>query len=730
MANELARALAQSDQSTGGRQGFRAGSGAGYQAARIKGDVAETGLSEAMSRFVKAGSDAYGAYDAKREAEADARSDEIIRKLTPEQRREATENGTLLYMHDSLAMERLNYKSGRNAAYEVDSEVQQEIQKGSFRSRKELDEWRQTRLEQKSKNYAEMAGLNPDDTNYQTGFNSDITRRNAAVYDLHSQFLSKNLETQAVLEVRADLQPMLDDPKVLGNPGSADYFANYINNNLQTGLLPSDAHAVKAVQLLATQAVEKDGGVQLLDNLGDKTINVYGGQRKIRDLIEPTVYEGLKVKAQDAAYTRNSKRTEDMQLGIANALHRDDPAEGWQELNALEHKNDWIQTGTQMTPVRSALINAKAQLIGMVAQKSKQAAIQLEKNAQTDNRLAVIDDAYTRRGAGESVAVSPQFLPSNENTGKFTEADMATYAAKKINQIDSMDAPEATKTALKAKLLRSDYDNGPFQAAFKTLTTDAAREWQAALLSPEPVTDMPRLKQLQAAYQNDPSTLAQLYPEQAGLMENLRYAAESGLDPQVLIDAQKSKKGLSKDEQTYREQQWSSVKNDSTYKELKYLPNTFETQARQVYDASILRTGDSDSAARDVSEYLSKNAVTFKDKSDDSFHGMISKKDLMTDPNDVKSWETGKAIIDDTMKYLSTQPEWSGGGLSVQSSNGVLWITSPLGKRYRISKEAMGNLARDRAAVAEQARFDTNVQSAERTEKVRQDYITGGRGPL
>lgn len=735
MANELAQALAQSTQTTGGREGFRAGSGTGYQAARIRPEQTDNSLGDALRNFVRSGADAFGAYENKRQAEADARSNEIIRKLTPEQRREAIGNGTLLYMDDPDAMQQLRYKSGRNAAYEVDSEVQQEIQKGSFRTRQELEEYRQTRLEQKSQNYAQMAGINPDDKDYQSGFNSDINRRSAAVYDLHSQYLSKNLETQAVLETRADLQPILDDPKQLGNPSSADFFANYFNNGLKSGIFPSDAHAVKGVQLLASEAVNKEGGVQLLDSLGDKTINVYGGQRKIKDLIDPTVYEGLKVQAQNAAYTRDSKRTENVTLGIANAIHDADPASGWAKLNKLEQDNDWIQTGTQMTPIRQALINGKAQLISAVAQNSKAQAIQLQKNAQADNRQAVIDDAFTRRMAGQNVSVDPKFLPTNENTGeKFTDADMATYAAKKLNQIDAMEVPASKKAELKAALLRADYDKGPFQAAFKTLLTDASREWQGALLSPEPVTDTPRLKELQASYQQDPATIAQLFPEQAGLVEKLRYAAESGIEPQVLIDAEKSNKGISKDEQAARNLQWSSVKNDSRFKELKYLPNQFETQARQVYDAATLRTGDSTEAAKAVSDYMSHTAVSFVESngsfSSDGFHGMVSKRDLMTDVNDVNSWQTGKTIIDDTMSYLKTLPEWSEGSLSVESSNGNLWITNPLGKRYRISKEAMGNLARDRAAQADQARFDSNVKDAQKAQKTRRDYITGGRGPL
>lgn len=730
MANEIAQALGQSAQTTGGRQGFRAGSGTGYQAARIAKPVIDNSLGDTMRNFIKAGGDTFASYEQNRKSQADERSNEIIRKLTPEQRRQAIGEGTLLYADDPDAMQQLRLKSGRNAAYEVDNEVQTEIQKGSFRSRQELDEWRQTRMEQKSKNYAEMAGIDPNDSMYQQGFNADITKRNAAVYDLHSQYLSKNLETQAVLETQADLQPMLDDPKILGNPASADHFASYFNNNLKTGVFPSDGHAVQALQRVASAAVEKDGGTTLLDNLGDKTLNVYGGQRKVSDLLGPEMMDNLKMKAATSTYTRNSKRNEEFELGLANAVHQADPAAGWQALNKLEQGNDWLQTGEQMTPQRQKLIDAKKQMIAKVSQESQAGLVKLQQAAQADNRQAVIEDAYTRRMNQENVSVSPKFLPVNANTGEFKESDMATYAASKLNQINSMSIPEESKSAMKAALLRADYDKGPFQENFKSLLTDASREWQGALLNPEPTEDMPRLKELQAAYQQDPSTIAQLFPDQAGLLEKLRYSAESGIDPQILIDAEKSKKGLSKDESKYRDEQWSSVKNDGGYKELKFIPGQFEGQARQVFDAVTLRSGDSNEAARAVSEYLQKTAVSFTESTgwtgSDSFHGMVSKRDLMTDVNDVTSWETGKSIIDETMQNLKKDADWGAGGLTVTATQGNIIIQSLTGRRLRLSKDALGNLARDRAAQQKQAAFDKNVKSAQKDQELHDRYILGG----
>ncbi|KPA96902.1 hypothetical protein [Pseudomonas asplenii] len=729
--NSIEQALTQAQQTTAKRKGFTAQGGGNFQAQRQMNTYESNGFAQGMASFVKNAGAAYGAFQDERQKTADERSNEIIRKLSPEQRRAAIADGTLLYKDDPDAMDQLRLKSGRNAAYQVDSEIQQEIQKGTFRTRQQLDEYRQTRMDMVSKSYAEDAGIDPNDTLYQKGFNADITQRNAAVYDLHGQWLSKNFEAQSVVETRADTQPMLDDPKVMKNPQSAQWFSNYFNTGLQSGLFPSDRHAIQAVQQVASEAVNKEGGTTLLDNLGDQTLNVYGGQHKVKDLLGPEVYENLRVKAMGAAYTRDSKRNETFQLGITNAINQVDPAAGWQLLNKLEQSNDWVQAGPEMTPQRQMLIDAKSQLAHKVAQASQQGLVKLQQAAQADNRQLVIDDAYTRRMNGENVSVDPNFLPVNANTGdKFKSSDMATYASKKLGQIDSLQIPDEQKDAMKASLLRADYDKGPFQAAFGTLITDASREWQGALINPEPAGDMPRLKELQRAYQADPATISQLFPDQAGLLEKLRYSAESGIDPQVLIDAEKSKKGLSQDEQKYRNEQWAAIKNDSNAKELKFLPGQFENQARAVFDAVTLRSGDSNEASRAVSDYLKKTTVSFVEdngwSSADSFHGMISKRDLMVDPNDVSSWEAGKAQLDEAMQTLRKDPEWGAGGMTIESKAGAIYISNMVGKRMRISREAMQRAAQDKAAAAKQKHFDEGVKSAERINELHERWILGG----
>lgn len=691
----------------------------------------DNGLASAMKNFVGTATDAYKQYDQTMKSRAEERSNEIIRKLTPEQRRQAIQDGTLLYKDDPYAMTALRQKTGRNAAYEVDSEIQGKIQAGHFRTREDMDAYRQQRLADRAKSYAEQAGIDPEDTDYKRGFDTDITSRNAALFDQQNQFLSKNLEAQASIEARNDLTPLMSDPNFLGSRDGAVVVSGYINNGLSSGEIPSDREAINAVTMLVNDSVVRDGGAAMLRNLKDMKINVLGGATTVENLLGPEVYQDLLTKADTETYNRNAKRSEDLDLGIGNALAQTDVAKGWQLLNELEHKNDWVQTGEQMTPQRQKLINAKSQLQAALKQQSATGLAALEKRAQADNRQLGIDQAFEARMRGDNISVDPKFLPVDENTGEYKESDMATYAAAKLVQIDRMDIPDAEKDAKKLAYLKADYKGGAFQAAFQTLTQDAAQEWKAAVIQGKP-DNLKRLYELQRAYNTNPAILAQLYPESAGLMETLKWMGSNGIDPQVMIDSERNKP-KTQEETRYRDEQWASIKNDSsTADTLKYLPGQFETMARSVFDAMSNNTGDSSAASQAVTEFLQKSTVTFTEKSgtygfrNTSFHGMVSKADLQVDPENVDSWQAGQAIVEEAIQGLSKDSIWGMSGISVQARDGNIIIQNMTGARMEIPRENFQKLGQERARAAAAQAEQEKIESVKRTQQQYDRYMRGG----
>jgi len=705
-----------------------------FRAATQRGTVGNNGFADSMANFVKAGTSAYGNYQDKQQKAADERSNEIIRKLSPEQRREAIANGTLLYQDDPDAMNMLRQKTGRSAAYDVEDEINTKIQNGEFddKDRKWVEEYRRTRLTSASKHYAESAGIDENDPEYQAGYNSDIVQRDMGIFDAHAQRRSKWFQAQAAVNTRGDLAPLLDDPNVMNTPEGGGVIAGYFNNGMSTGQFPSDRQALDSLTMLIKEAKAKPGGANLLRSLGEQELNVLGGARKVKDLMDPDVYHASIVEAEANEYKNNAERNRTFELNITTAINQDDPATGWQQIQKIREANNWVQQGGELTPQKQALINAEQQLIAKVRQRSTEQAAGIVKASQQDNRVQIIKAQIQARTEGKNVTIDPKMQEVTSETGEFKESDLATAASQMLDDLDRSSLPDAKKDEMKAAWLRADTANGPFVARTKALITDAQREWEIAVRNGEP-GDFTRIQELQRAYAADPSTVGAVFPDQADFLEQIKDLADSGVNPQVLIDAQRSKKGISPDEQKLRNEKWAEIMNDTSNKDLSAIPGPLQRIARSLFDGYNERTGNPDLAKSKLTDWLQKNTVAFSEPSDDSaYRGRLAKKDLMADPNDVNSWESGKAIVEDTVKGLSENPAWTDTGITVESSStGDITITSINGKRIRITKQSLELIHQARLSAAREAKFAEEVKATKRGQQMYNEVIRGGiKGPL
>lgn len=700
----------------------------GFRASVQQAPQRDNSWAEGMAKFAKGAQDVYGTYEQRQKDLAEERSNEIIRKLSPEQRREARANGTLLYQDDKSVMELLSFKTGRNAAYEVDAEMKNDL--AQYRTREEFDEARQARMAQKAKNYAEAAGVNETDPFYQQGFNDNIVSRNAALYDSHAQFLSKQLSAQSTLEARNDISPMMDDISIMKDPSAGRMFASYLNNGLNSGEIPTDQEAIDTLTMLANDAVHKEHGLNLLETMGDQELNVLGGKRKIKDIFGPEVYENLKTKAGEAAYSRNAEQTRNFQLGITQAENQEDAATGWQMIQKLRQQNAWLQNDDTMTPQKQALIAAEARLLTRTSTDTEARAKGVVKATQADNRIDQLRRQYEARMAGENVNVRPEDQPVDDSTGEFKRSDAMSMAQRVLEDIKNSELPQEKQDEMRAGFLRADYENGPFQEMFKTNITDAEREWQAALVSGQ-AGDFPRIQELNRAYEADPSTISQLYPEKAGFLAEMNLMMKSGIDPQIMVEAAKGRKALSKDEQMFADQQWASVKNDSASPELSALPRGMEQTARSLFDAFNLRTGDANAAADETAKWLKENTVAFDDpggwRDSTARLGTLNKKDLMIDPNNIKSWEQGKAIVDKTLDGLREMPYWAGSKVTVETNQaGDIVLKSLNGKQIRMTKQQMRMIQAAEEQAADSARMAEKVSGAKKQQELHERYNLGG----
>lgn len=620
--------------------------------------AAKSQLIGTVGKLAETGADAFGKYKDNQKSKADERSNEIIRKLSPEERRKAIETGTLLYQDDPYAMEALKIKTGRNAAFLIDDEVSQKVKNGEFRTRQELEQYRQTRMTQGAKEYADTFGIQESDEFYQKGFNSDITERNISLYGAHDNFLSDQAKKGAIINSRVELNSVLNDPETLRSPHAGEFFESYFKNGLNTGSIPSDDQAYSMVSQSLNDSINREGGSQFLQQVQDRKITLNGKESTFKDLMGPEQWNNMMVKAQSNEFNLNAKRTEDFKLGVNSALNQEDAQKGWEMLQARKAELDKVQTGEELTPERNALISAQTQMQDRLARDSAETVKAMDKQQKTINKQSVIGAQYDKRMNGEYVSTSFKDMPVNENTGEFTHSDMVNFANKTLADIEAMDLSDAQKDRMKLKYLRADSKDGAFRTAAGELIVDAENEWNAAVINGKLSDNPVALNALRKMRNTDPELFASLYPDKAEMFLTMDMMDKQGIDPQVLLDADKARKSRTKEMQFEDDKAFEAVLNNSQAPELSRMPASLREGARKIYDSVKYRGGNTDMAMSQLTKYLQESTTTFaRDEVDGKTIGVITKNALRV-TDDVDSWKQGRDIIDTAAKKLVEVNPW------------------------------------------------------------------------
>ncbi|QKY78351.1 internal (core) protein [Klebsiella phage P509] len=658
MASKLEQALGQLPQA--GSTRIRGGSASmQYRPVTIQQEgVRQSNLVQSLAKFGAAMGEAADAYDKRQRDKAEERSDEIIRKLTPEQRREAIKNGTLLYQDDPYAMEALRFKTGRNAAFLIDDEVAQKVQNGEFRTRTEMEEYRLKRLTEGANEFAEQFMINPEDSEFQRGFNANITERNISLYGKHDAFLSEQAQKGAILASKVELSGVLKDPAVLARPESGEFFQRYIDNALKTGSIPSDAQAQQVIIGSLNDVIQRPGATNFLQSLEGRQVTLNGKTTTYKELMGEEQWNALMVKAQSTQFDNDAKLSEGFRLGITSALNQDDTSKGWEMLQGAKAELDRLQPGEQMTPERERLIQAEEQMQARFRQEAQAAAKEMDKRQKTINKNQVIDQQFTKRISGQYVSTSYKDMPTNENTGEFTHSDMVNYANGKLAEIDQMQLTEQQKDRMKLSYLRADSEGGAFRTVVGQMVTDAGSEWSAAVINGKLPEDTTALNKLRSMRNTDPDLFAALYPDKADLFLTMDMVDKQGIDPQILIDADRSRRSLTKEMQYEDDKAWASLKNNSESPELSRIPASLDGMARKIYDSVKYRTGNSDMAMQQTDKFLKESTVTFKgDDVDGDTIGIIPKNILQVS-DDPRSWEQGRDILEEARKGIIAANPW------------------------------------------------------------------------
>ncbi|WP_085589362.1 hypothetical protein [Pseudomonas sp. B14(2017)] len=719
MANTINEAL--QNQERTGVEALRNTGRIGYRAVNVQAaPVAPSALSS-LAQFAQQGVRAYAGYRQAQVKRADARSDEILSKLTPQQRRDARANGTLLYQDDSDTMAALARKVGRNGAYDLDLELQQKINEGKFKTQEDLQTYAVQRRIDASKTYAEANGIDPQDKDFNLGFNSDISHRNNALADTMAQHLSKQYQASMVMQGTTELNSLLEDPSILQSEHGPQQVADYLNHQLETGGIGDEQMAVSILQRSLQGAAGRPGAAAFVKGLRDKTVNLYGKPVKVSDALGADQMDEFESRAAHATFTHNHDLSTKFGVALQNAGANPDTAAGIATLNQLEIQRQKIQGTDMQTPEAQQILQMRATILSNQKAQQGQRQSQQVKLQQHSNKMAALQARFDQRFNGESASTDISTMPSDENTGTWSEQDSVNFAVQKLAQIDgNSQLSDEQKNTEKLKYLRNDSSNGGFRKFFQQLGDDAQRQYQGLVVSPstqisDATTD--KINQGMAVYKADPATMAAVYPEQAAFYERLMNLQSSGLGLDVAVEDDRTARAATKEQQQLADQKWNDLKTGSD-SSVPFVPAPLDAAARTLFNAEMYRTGDEGRAKAVVNDFLGKTTTTFG--SDTKTLGTVTKRALMLDPQDPTSWQAGRELLSQHMDALAAEhPHMNKEDLEVVETPRGIFITDPwhtINMTQPITTQMLQQEAADQTRKASADKIDLYRQEAGRRE--------------
>jgi len=650
-------------------------------------------LGQALSSFMGAAGEAFGQYNQYKKAEGEKNVQKILRTMSPEQIQDARQKGLLLAQDDPYTTAALNSKLGAMESDRIYSEGQQKIAAGHFKSREEYSQWMAQRTAQAKGSMAEAYTIDPQDEHWNNGWAEDADVKNISIY----RQVDSKVEEMAVNHGRVVNFNRIDGitkDKSLTGSQRADLTIDFMTNGMAAsdGTIRNADMAKEILNRALTNAAADPQGVEYLQRLGDKQLDIYGTKTTPKEYLGKEQWDVLTAQSEQSRYKNDWEFSKGFQNDMLTVQSMEDTGQAEAKLNQLEGHVYAAQPSNTTTPEKQQIQQMREFLVNKRIQQAKSTRESTIKQIQAGNRQIILQDVYKKRQAGDNVSVELDQLPTNELTGKFTPEDLANYGNNEFTRIDQLPITEEQKDSMKMQALRADSAKGPFRARMGTLIQDATQEWAMAVQTGD-VSKTPRLDELQKMYRQDPVTIGLLYPDQQKLFQNMDLMQSAGFSKETLALSESKLKDLTKQEQIDREKNWTAMMNDTSDPVLSAIPKKLQSTMYKAYEANLGLTGNTDAAIKFVKDTLDKNYVSFQTegiggKASNNV-GTVSKNSLMVNPDDVTSWTTGRDIVESARtEFTSTRGWLTPKDVSIaELDNGNIRITTPYGDAKTITKK-------------------------------------------
>lgn len=634
-----------------------------------------------LMEFAKTGSAAYQEYDKFKTQEADTRSNEILEKLSPEQRAAALQNGTLLYQDDPWTMKALKTKVAQNASLMADNQIMENIKKGTYNSQKDLHDDMYNSRAQAGQQAAEINGFDFNDPDYQKGYATNASQRNYQIQETQAQWESGQIQKTKKLHDAVSLSGFINTTPQSDANNTAQGIYDYIVSS--GGSYDDQVQLIsQAIQGLSGVA----GGAQVIQKIRGMDFKLYGQTANIDQLYGKEGVEQYISKAGMSNYASNRESRNLFQDRAAIASTTDDLNVAQSTLSELSLELDRTQPGQYDTPERKQLDQIKEGILRKQAAQAQQRAQLFAQQAQQDNRAEVLYNQMSRAANGDTTAVVDfNGQTTNISSGNYTKEDSINAANRYYSNVmnnDKLTTEEKTNSVL--NLAATTPKEQGINIVLKEKFNLASSEMSSAGLKGQlDFSKTPNLNNLIQMYKTNPSALAsalagdnnsmKLY----GQLATLNGMVDNGIDPTIFITGQQKmasmdaiqQADLQKNSNTF----YTRTFNDSRFKGMGGLPAQISKSIFENYYAS---TNDIDGATTAARIFLNNNVVDVS-SSESGSNGQLLKSSLQVTPN-VRSVQIGKDIVNSKVNDLVKQYPVLKGKLNISTaSDGTIMITDP-----------------------------------------------------
>ena len=521
----------------------------GYRAQAVQQTVDMRGRSTAgiLADFANNATQAFSTVEKVRNDNANSTVQDWMKDKTVDEYRTAMKDGQVPFQDDTLAMSVLHNKAAYTAALQVEQDVEDQIQQGKFKDFNEADEFRIKALNAARGKYAEQFNLTPDNEAFKAGFDRDQEKRRDVLLRLQTDVTNKRLQQEGMVVAATDLiAPLPEVQAAYGAEGTAKYILQTVSMHDKTGLARTDADRLTLIGKAVDSLSASRGGADVLEQLGNQSINYGGKDVQLRDLMGGGKFDLAVIQARQQENARDGERFVQQEANYSQWMaSKDDTA-------LTKHIEGLLK---ESRGVRTPEVNRATEVLGFVKRKQEQDAelareqyaTQLEKQGRIQGAVRTLSGVLSGSITG-GISADPDGLGLKDRE--------ELVAAEKMIVDGLPEGPQRDTAILK---LSTTVPNGYAYKAVKGIVDGAERDWAimtSQINSGKPDVKVPdSVARVQALAQIDPSAAYAVNGGKAPeYMTAIEAGARIGVTPADVAVSQAAWKALPEKERNTRVQ--------------------------------------------------------------------------------------------------------------------------------------------------------------------------------